>query len=136
MATAARRGLCGGDVVDVVAQGDKQVEKELRPAVVHLQLHRAAALEGAAAADDESQVVGAQLGVRVGGVGVGVAGRCEDGAALDARLKALLPQSDTLQLLQPVLMSGAVDDGVLEELAVGSLVEGERPAAAVALDGL
>ena len=74
------------DVIDVVAQGDKQVKEELAAAVEHLELHGAAALEGAAAADDEGEVVRPQLGVRVGSVGVGVAGRGEDGAGLDAGL--------------------------------------------------
>lgn len=68
----------------MVAEGDKEVEEELAAAVVHFQLHGAASLKGAAAADDEGQVVGAQLGVGVRGVGVGVAGGGEDGAALDA----------------------------------------------------
>lgn len=74
-----------GNVIYMVAEGDEEVEEELAAAVVHLELHGAAALEGAAAADDEGKVVGTQLGVRVGGVGVGVAGGCEDGAALNAR---------------------------------------------------
>jgi len=52
----------------VIAQGDKQVEKQLRPAVEHLQLHGAAALERAAAADDEGEIMGTQLGISVGGV--------------------------------------------------------------------
>lgn len=59
----------------MVAESDKQVEEELTAAVKHLHLHGAAALEGGAAADDEGEVVGAQLGVGVGGVCVGVAGR-------------------------------------------------------------
>jgi hypothetical protein len=70
----------------MVAQGDEQVEEELGVAVEHLELHGAAALEGAAAADDEGEVVRPQLGVRVGSVGVGVASRGEDGARLDAGL--------------------------------------------------
>lgn len=41
------------DVVDVIAQCDEEVEEELSAAIVHLQLHGAAALEGAAGADDE-----------------------------------------------------------------------------------
>ena len=73
-------------VVDVVAQGDEEIKEELRAALEHLQLHGAAALEGAPAADDEGEIVCPQLGVRVGCVGVGVACRGQDGAALDARL--------------------------------------------------
>ena len=70
----------------MVAQGNKQVEEKLGVAVEHLELHGAAALEGAAAADDEGEVVGPELGVGVGSVGVGVASRGQDGAGLDAGL--------------------------------------------------
>lgn len=68
----------------MVAKRNKEVKEQRRPTVPHLELHRAAALKGAAAADDEREVVGPELGVGVGGVGVGVAGGGENGAALDA----------------------------------------------------
>lgn len=74
------------NVVDVVAEGNKEIKEKLCAAVVHLQLHGAAALEGAAAADDEGEIVCAQLGVGVGCVGVCIPGRCKNGAGLDARL--------------------------------------------------
>ena len=70
----------------MVAERDEQVEEQLGAAVEHLQLHGAAALEGAATPDDESEVMCPQLGVCVGGVGIGVTRRCEDGAALNAGL--------------------------------------------------
>lgn len=72
-------------VVDVVAESDKEIKEEGRAAIVHLQLHSPAALKGVAGADDEGKVVSPQLGVCVGRVGVCVAGRRQDGAALDAR---------------------------------------------------
>ena len=49
-------------------------------------MHGATALKSVAASDNKGQIVSTQLGVGVGGVGVGVAGRSEDGAALDTRL--------------------------------------------------
>lgn len=73
-----------GDVVNVVAEGDKKIEEQLAASVEHLGLHGAAALEGVAAADDESEEVRAELGVVVGGVCISVAGRQEDGVACDA----------------------------------------------------
>lgn len=76
----------GRDVVDMVAQGDEQVEEQLGAAVEHLELHGAAALERAPAPDDEGEVVRAQLRVGVGSVGVRIASRREDGAGLDAGL--------------------------------------------------
>lgn len=81
---AARRCLAVRHVVDVVAESDEQVEEKLTAAIEHLHLHGAAALEGGAAADDEGEVVGTQLGVGVGRVCVGVAGGRENGAALYA----------------------------------------------------
>ena len=68
----------------MVNHGNEQVEEQLAAAGLHLSLHGAAALEGAAATDDEGEVVGSQLGVGVGRVGVGVASGGEDGAALDS----------------------------------------------------
>lgn len=70
----------------MVAQGDEQVEEKLSATVEHLELHGAAALEGAATADDEGEIVRAQLGVGIRSVGVGVASRSQNGASLDARL--------------------------------------------------
>lgn len=58
----------------MVAEGDKQVKEELSAAVEHLELHGAAALERAPAADDEGEIVGAQLGVGVRSIGVGITG--------------------------------------------------------------
>lgn len=69
----------------MVAQSDKQIKEQLTPAVEHLKLHRATALECRARANDEGEIMCSELGVVVGGIGVGVAGRCEDGATLDAR---------------------------------------------------
>lgn len=121
--TVAPGGVLGaGDIVDVVAQGDKEIEKELSSAVEHLKLHGSTALKGAAAANDESEVMGPEFRVRIGSVGVGVAGGCQDGAALDTRLQTLLPQSHLLELLQAKLLSCAVNDRVLEDVAVGSVV--------------
>lgn len=62
------------DIVDVIAQGYKEIEEQLTTTSLHLELHGAGAFEGAAAADDEGEVVGTELGVGVGSVGVGVAG--------------------------------------------------------------
>lgn len=96
---------------------------------MHFELHSAAALECVSAADYESEVVSSELGVRVGSVGIGVASRRKDGAALDSGFcvpsistpisskdieltQALLPQRETLQLVQAVLLCSAVDDRV------------------------
>jgi hypothetical protein len=68
----------------VIAQRDEEIKEELGAAGHHLHLHCAAALEGAAAADDEGEVVGSEFGVGVGCVGVCVAGGGEDCAALDS----------------------------------------------------
>lgn len=110
------------DVVDMIAEGNEQVEEELGAAIEHLELHGTAPLEGAAAPDDEGKVVRPQLGVGVGRISVGVPGRRQYGAALNARLQALLSQRDTLELLEPVLIGGAVDDGVLQDVTINAVV--------------
>ena len=101
-------------VIHVVYHGDEQVEKQLA-AVFHLVLHRAAALEGVAGTDDECEVVCTKLGVVVRCVGVGVASGSQDGRALDARLQTLFAKSQLLQLVQSVLLSLAIDDGILQD---------------------
>jgi hypothetical protein len=45
----------------MIAQRDEQIEEQLRATSHHLHLHCAAALEGAAAADDECEVVCSEL---------------------------------------------------------------------------
>ena len=49
--------LSARNVIDMIAQSDEKVEEELGATVEHLQLHRPASLECAAAADDESEVM-------------------------------------------------------------------------------
>jgi len=71
-------------IINMIAQRDEEVKEQLRASGHHLHLHGAAALEGAAAADDEREVVGSELRVGVWCVGVGVASGGEDCAALDA----------------------------------------------------
>lgn len=73
LARQGRNSRSRRDVIDVVAQRDEEVEEQRRSTVPHLELHGAAALKGTAAADYEGEVVGPQLGVGVGRVGVGVA---------------------------------------------------------------
>jgi len=111
------------DVVEVVAHGDKQVEKQFptsfavhvaAAALLHLGLHGAAALEGLAAPDDERQVMSAQAAVRVGRVCVTVLSAAEDGADVDAGLQPLLPQREPLELFEPVALRDTVHDRVTE----------------------
>lgn len=90
----------------MVAHGDKEIEEQL-PASFHFHLHGAAALEGGPAADDQGKVVGAQLGVGVRRVGVGVASAGEDGAALDGGLEALFSECEAFEFVQSVFIGGA-----------------------------
>ena len=101
-------------IVHVVDHGNEQVEEQLT-AVLHLVLHCAAALKGVARTDDQCEVVGTKLGVVVGCVGVGVTSRGQDRRALDARLQPLFAKSQLLELLEPVLLSLAVDHSVLQD---------------------
>lgn len=97
----------------MVDHGNEQVEEEFAP-VLHLVLHRAAALEGVPSSDDEREVVCTELRVVVRSIGVCVTGRRQDGRALDARLETLLLQSKLLQFLQSVLVGLTVDDSVFQ----------------------
>lgn len=63
-----------GSTYNVIAHGDEEVKEELAT-LFHLHLHGATPLEGVLAADDQGQVVGTELGVRVGSVGVCIASR-------------------------------------------------------------
>jgi hypothetical protein len=72
----------------VIAHGDEEIEEQ-SSAFFHLHLHGAAPLESVPAPNYESEVMGSQLGVIIGRMGVGISGRGEDGADLDARLEAL-----------------------------------------------
>ena len=74
-----------GDVIDMVTERDEQIEEKLSSAVVHFKLHCSTALECAAAPDNEGKIMCPQLGVSVGRVGIGIASRSQDGAALDSR---------------------------------------------------
>jgi hypothetical protein len=70
-------------VVHVVDHSDKQIKKELAT-VLHLILHRAAALEGVSSTDDEREVVRTEFRVVVGGIGICVTSGSQDSRALDA----------------------------------------------------
>lgn len=67
-----------------------KIEEQL-PTTLHFHLHRAAPFERRSAADDQGQVVRPQLRVVVRRMVVCISGAGKDGAALDARLQALLP---------------------------------------------
>ncbi len=85
-------------------QSTKQVEEERTPTLGHLHLHRSTTLEGAATANDESEVVCSELGVAGGSIGVGVASGVEDGAALHAGLETLLFESEALEFGEVVVV--------------------------------
>lgn len=129
LARLARRLL--GQVVHVIDHGDEQVEEQLA-AMLHLILHGTAALECVSSANDKRKVVSPQLRVAVRCVRIGKACRRQDGRALNTRLHPLLPQCELLQLLKPVLLSLAVDHGVLEDRAGNGVDDCLASAVAVA----
>lgn len=98
----------------MVDHGDEQVKEELA-AILHLVLHGAAALERVSSADNEGKIVCSEFGVAVGCVHVRKPSRCQDGRALNARLQALLPQSQLLQFLEAVFLSLAIHYSVLQD---------------------
>lgn len=56
-----------------------------------------------------------KLTVILRSVGISIPSRCQDGGDGDAGLQALLPQRETLQVHEAVLLRRTVDDGVLED---------------------
>lgn len=77
----------------MITHRNKKIKKQL-PALFHLHLHRPTALKSRPTPDNQRQVMGAQLGLVVGGVGVGVACAGEDRAALDTRVEALFSERE------------------------------------------
>ena len=70
----------------MVAKSDEQVEEQLAASVEHLELHGAASLESAPAANDEGKIVRPQFGVSIRCIGVCVTGRRKDCTGLNSRL--------------------------------------------------
>jgi len=114
------------NIVDVVAHRHEQVEEELRVALLHLHLHRAAALEGLAAADDEGEVVGAEA--RVAGRRVRIREACtaQDSRHVDTSLQTLLPKSEALQIWQTETKRSAVDGCIPEDVVTRAVMVGGR----------
>ncbi len=103
-------------------------------AVLHLHLHGATSLERRPTPNDQRQVMRTELGIIVRGVGIRVPGACQDRAALDARLQALLAEGHPFELGQAVPFGGAIQQRVLEQhLAGAGMKHGRlgRPSTAV-----
>lgn len=101
-------------VIHVVHHGDEQIKKQ-SAAVLHLVLHRAAALEGVSCSNNEREIVCSKFRVIVGCIGISKASRCQDCGALNAGLETLLLQSEFLQLLKSIFLCLAVNDSVLQD---------------------
>ncbi len=132
--------LAGCNVIDMIAEGDKEVEEEGSSAVVHFELHCAAPLKGIAGADDEREVMGAEFGVGVRSICICISSRRQNSAALDSRFlsgrhvslgramscgtikltKTLLSKGKLLQLGQAIALSSAVDDGIFEQVTLNA----------------
>lgn len=112
-------------VVEAVAHGDEQVEPQARAVAVpgadararhaHLRLHGARPLEGVAAADDQSEIVGAQVSVTLRCVSVRKLRTGEDSGDGDAGLQTLFPECDSFELRELVALGGAVDGRILQD---------------------
>lgn len=77
----------------MITHRHKKIKKQLSP-LLHLHLHRPTTLKSRPTPDNKREVMGPQLGLAVGGVGVGVACAGEDRAALDTRLEALFSERE------------------------------------------
>lgn len=106
----------------MIHHSDEEIEEEWRTTVLHLHLHRAATLEGVAAANDEGKVVSAKFGVAGRCVGVGETSRRQDGAALDTRLQTLLLESEALEFWKVVTMCRALAHGISYMVREGTVL--------------
>jgi hypothetical protein len=103
------------NVIHMITQRHKQIKEKLPP-TLHLQLHGSAPLKRLATPDDQRQVMSAQPRIRVRRVVIRIPRAPQDRRDLDAALQALLAQGQPLELLEAVLLRGAVDDGVFEQV--------------------
>lgn len=116
-------------VVEMRTQSDKQI-KEHRPTLLHLHLHRAAALERPARSYNQCQEMCPQPTVRVGSVRVGIPHAAKNRTDIDSRLQALLAKSEALQVWDVVADCGAVYGCIAENgLAGNCMVDGSGGAA-------
>lgn len=74
-----------GDIIHMIAQSNKQIKEQLASSIIHLQLHGSTPFKGTSASNYESEIVGSKFGISIGCVGIGIACRCENCAALDPR---------------------------------------------------
>lgn len=101
-------------VIHVVAHRHEEIEPQ-PAALLHLDLHGTAALERAAGSDDQRQIVGSHLRIRLRRMSISEPCRCQDRADLDAGPQALFPQRQSLEVRQLEAVGQAVDGGVLED---------------------
>lgn len=119
------------NVIDVIAHCHKQIEKQFTT-FLHFHLHSTAPLESLATSDDQRQVMSAEPRLCVGSVFICISCRTQDNIDLDARLKALFPQSQFLQVFQAVLICRTIHYGVPKDIATGLLNEDCRFAVSAA----
>lgn len=122
-------------IIHMIAHGNKQIEKP-RMTILHLYLHCPASLENISRANNHSQVMSAQLGIRIRRVVVRIPSRSQDHADRDCTLKTLLTKRKALEIFQTVLLGRAVDKRVSEEHIADPGVENGRLARSVAAGGI
>lgn len=115
----------------MVAHCHKQIKEQLAP-ILHLHLHGSTSLEGLAAANNESQVMGSKARIGVRRVVVRIPSRSQDHISGNSNLQALLAESNTLQVFQAVFLGCAVHDRVSEHNSAHSRVEYRRLARSIA----
>lgn len=109
-------------IIHMVAHSNKQIKEPLMT-LLHFSLHSSALLEDLPCANNHSQIMSAQLRVRVRRVVVRVPGRPQDYGNWDPVLEALLAEGKALQVFQAILFGCAVYDGVTEDYVTSFGVE-------------
>ena len=109
-------------IIHMIAHGNKQIEKP-RMTILHLDLHSPASLKDISRANNHSQVMSAQLGIRIRRVFIRIPSRSQDHADWNCTLKALLTKGKAFEVFQSVLLRRTVDNSVSEEHIVGPVVK-------------
>jgi len=102
-------------VVKVVGKSAEKIKEKFTTSF-HFHLHSSGAFECLATADDKSEVMSAKSRICVRGVYIAISCALQNNADLNSTLQTLLPKRQALELLEAVLLSGAVDDTIFEKI--------------------
>lgn len=101
--------ICRGQYAyNVVAHGNKQV-KEHGSSLLHFEFHGPTLLEVAPRTDDQGEILGSELGIRIWGVLICPASGSQNGRDLHPVAQTLLAEGQALELFKAVALCRAAE---------------------------